>query len=211
MKNLNRKKQVQFCLTGSLMIGLGVAVCRSGQIGVDPFNAMCIGISGQLGIGLGTVFMVCQVLLLVFVIFLNKSYIGLGTIINGVFLGWLVDGITAVLRYMFPLLKNPVIGVRIFCMVIGILVLTLGISLYFTGDLGIAPYDAVGKILMERANFSYAVSRVLTDGFSAIIAFLFKGPIGIGTIVITCFSGPLVQIWNKKISEPLFHKGERDV
>ncbi|MEE1313180.1 MAG: hypothetical protein UHS41_05480 [Lachnospiraceae bacterium] len=198
------KKQIFYCIIGILIIGLGSSICKLGQVGIDPCTAMNNGIALQIHLTLGITMMTVQLILLIFVFFFKKSYIGLGTFINGLFIGYIIDAFTTLLTHFFP--AHPSLALQISCMIMGVLFITLGVSLYFTGDLGLSPYDAVGKILSERTPFSYSACRIFTDAACAALAIFLHGPIGFGTIIIACFTGPLIQFWNKNFSQPLFEK-----
>ena len=60
---------------------------------------------------------------------------------------------------------------------LGILIMTLGVSLTVKSEVGAGAYDSI----------------------CIIIAFALKGPIGIGTIIATILIGPLIDIINKLI------------
>ena len=42
MKN---KKQLIMLIVGVLIISLGTVLCKKTSLGIDPFNAFCVGIS----------------------------------------------------------------------------------------------------------------------------------------------------------------------
>ena len=76
---------------GILFIGLCVSFLRLSQFGVDPFSAMNLGISGFIGWSFGTWQLLVNAIILVVVFFQARSCIGLGTIINMVFVGYIAD------------------------------------------------------------------------------------------------------------------------
>lgn len=199
------KKRLFYCCLGILIIGFGSSICKAGQVGVDPCTAMNGGIALFVGSTLGITLMTCQIILFIFIFFLNRSYIGPGTFINGLLLGYIVDAITFLINRFFDVPLYQSLTFQIPCMIIGITFITLGVSLYFTGDLGLSPYDAIGRVLSERTSFTYPQCRIFTDVVCTFIALLFHVPIGFGTIIIAFFTGPLIQFWNKKVSKPLFN------
>lgn len=100
--------------------------------------------------------------------------------------------------------------------VTGILILTLGISLTIQSELGTSPFDAllVGLshhlgllqtnfapipidrltlILHEITQTPLFVSRTFIYLVFLILAFLLSGPIGLGTLIIVCCAGVLLQ------------------
>ena len=200
------KRHLFFCVFGVLVLGFGSAICRIGQVGLDTCTSMNVGIAQGIHSTLGITMMTFQVILLAAVFILDKSYIGWGTFINALCLGYCIDGFTAFFMAIFSLPDVPGIIMRILCMIFGISFITLGVSLYFTGNLGLSPYDAVGKIFSDKTPLSYPICRILTDVLCVILGFCLKGPIGPGTVITAFFMGPLIQFWNKKVSEPLFNR-----
>lgn len=78
----NVKGKLLFSTLGVVCISLGVTLCRVGNVGVDPFTAMNLGVSARIGMDFGTYQLIVNFVILVFVFFLDKHLIGLGTIIN---------------------------------------------------------------------------------------------------------------------------------
>lgn len=88
-------------------------------------------------------------------------------------------------------------------MVIGVLVVALGASLYQTADLGVAPYDALSLMLADRLPVPYFGCRIFTDALCAVIAWLLGGLIGLGTLLCAFALGPFVQFFTKHFSEKI--------
>lgn len=104
--------------------------------------------------------------------------------------------------YLIQIFSNSFLNISLFftnsaLLLVGILILTMGASLYFTSNLGVAPYDAVGLILSKRLNIKFQYCRIFTDAVLVILSFIFHGPLGIATIFIALFTGPLISFWNK--------------
>lgn len=64
--------------------------------------------------------------------------------------------------------------------------------MYFTSNLGVAPYDATGFVLDDRTKIKYKWCRVITDLTCTAVGFAFGGPVGIGTVVSAFMMGPVV-------------------
>ena len=77
-----------------MCISLGVTLCRVGNVGVGPSTAMNLGISARIGMDFGTYQLLVNFVILVFVFFLDKHLSGLGTIINMVGVGYLIQFFT---------------------------------------------------------------------------------------------------------------------
>lgn len=78
-------------LAGILLIGMCVAFYRMSGFGVDPFSCMNLGISGYLGMLFGNWQLIMNAVLLIIVWFTVRRFIGLGTIVNMIFVGYTAD------------------------------------------------------------------------------------------------------------------------
>lgn len=87
--------------------------------------------------------------------------------------------------------------------VVGICVFALGASLYMTAALGTAPYDALAPMIVDASGAKYRVVRTAQDVVFLILAVVFHGAIGVGTIVTAFFTGPLIEFFTQRVSTPL--------
>lgn len=199
-------KRVAFSTIGIVIISLGTTVCRIGGVGVDPFTAMNIGISGLLGLSLGVYQLAVNIALLVLVFIFGRKQIGVGTVINMVAVGFLIDFFTGLLTSTLPL-DGSIFQAGV-CLVIGVGLFTFGVSTYMNTDTGVAPYDAVALIIADRTPAPYTPTRMAQDILVAAIAFFVGGPIGVFTVIAAFFTGPLITFWNDHATIPMLkHAG----
>ena len=181
----NLKGKLLFSCLGIVCIALGTTVCRVGNVGVDPFTAMNLGFSARVGMDFGTFQLLVNLAILAAVFALDKYQIGLGTLINMVGVGYLIELFTWLLGFL-PKFEGLVsAGVHL---AIGTLLFTLGVSLYLKTRMGVAPIDAVAPIAAER------------------LAVLAGGPIGVFTVIAAFFTGPLITAWNRFATLPLYRR-----
>ena len=86
---------------------------------------------------------------------------------------------------------------------IGLILFTLGASLYIAPDLGAAPYDTIAPIITQRTKLSYRTARITQDVLFMVAAVIVGGPVGFGTIIVAFFTGPLISWWNDHVSNPM--------
>ena len=79
-----------YALLGVFILGFGAALLRVSQVGLDPFTAANIGVGTKIGLSLGTYQLLLNGLILCFVFFFGRKYIGIGTVINMVLTGFLL-------------------------------------------------------------------------------------------------------------------------
>lgn len=188
---------------GVVCIALGTTVCRVGNVGVDPFTAMNLGLSSLAGVDFGTFQLLVNLVILVAVFAFDKYQIGLGTLINMAGVGYLIEFFTWLLGFLPPSEGFVSAGVHL---VVGTLLFTLGVSLYLKTRMGVAPIDAIAPVIVARTRFSYTPVRMTQDISVTIIAILVGGPIGVFTVIAAFFTGPLITAWNRFATLPLYRR-----
>ena len=198
----NLKGKLLFSCIGVVCIALGTTVCRVGNVGVDPFTAMNLGLSALVGMDFGTFQLLVNLVILVAVFALDKWQIGLG--INMVFVGYLIDLFTR-LYGLLPWQPSGLASAGAH-LVIGTLLFTLGVSLYLKTRMGVAPIDAVAPVIVARTRFSYTPVRMAQDILVTVVALFAGGPIGVFTVVAAFMTGPLITAWNRVATLRLYRR-----
>lgn len=207
--NLNARTALAVVL-GNVILGTGVAILRFSTMGNDPYTASTLAISGGLGIGLGNYQLMLNLGLLIIQLIFGRKYLGFGTIINMCFLGYIVQFVSFVLRSVFGSLEGGSLVLKLVVMLLSFVVVSFGLAMYQTADLGVDPYDFLALGMTDHLPTPYFVNRVITDGGCVllIVGAVMTGLIdwsgsnlGIGTIICAFGLGPLVDLfmpWNKK-------------
>ena len=183
---------------GVTLIALGATFMKEGHVGLDPFTALNLGISSKLGMSLGTYQLAINVVIFIFVLILDRKQIGIGTIFNMVFVGYEIQWFSVL--YQHHVAEGVHIPLIIVDAIVGLLLFTLGTSLYMEVDLGVAPYDAIAPIIVERSKAKYQWVRSSQDILFMIAGFFAGGAVGIMTIIVAFFAGPLINFWNIQVS-----------
>lgn len=200
-KRMKEKKlRILMTITGVLVAGFSVGMFNFSAFGMDPFQVFAHGVWKHMPIGFGTFYMILNLIMLIFIFFIDRRKIGLGTVINIFLLGYVVEFSSWFLDARFP---NPSIMVRGLFLIVGIIILCFGSSLYFIGDLGVSTYDAVALILSEKKVARFQYCRIGSDLICTIIGFLLGATVGVGTLVTAFFMGPIIAFFNKRVSIPL--------
>lgn len=120
-------------VTGILLIGLCVSFLRIAGFGVDPFSGMNLAISGFIGWSFGNWQLVINIVLLIIVFFTVRHCIGLGTIINMVFVGYIADFICFLVNDVAQI--HITMPLRIIALILGQFMASMGVALYMTADM----------------------------------------------------------------------------
>ncbi len=221
MKKLDGEMKRRLAMTfgGVLIAGFSVGMFQFSMMGMDPFQVFAHGIWTQLQhimtggalrfftdydgnpvVGYGIVYMIINLVLLVFDFFLDKKKIGIATFINLFLLGYVVDFSNNLWTSLIP---NPTFAVKIIFLLIAIVIMCFASALYFTSDLGVSTYDAIALTLSEKKGWSFKFVRITSDLICTGLGFAMGVLPGIGTIITAFFMGPLIEFFNVRIARPL--------
>lgn len=186
---------------GNVIMGLGVALFKLSLMGNDPCNAMHMAIADKIGVPFFIVSIAVSSVWFIAEFLFGRKYVGAGTLVNWFGVGYiatffhnLITGSFAVPSELLP---------RLIVMAVGVLVLSLSVSMYQTADMGISPYDSLSVILADRLPVPYFWCRIATDVFCTAVAFAFGGIIGLGTLLCALGLGPFIAFFNRHVSEKL--------
>lgn len=195
--NINLK-DIILILIGLVGCGLGAAILKVGDLGVDPFTAMNIGIANHLHMQLSILQIIVNAIILVYVFIFNKKEIGIGSILNMLLVGGFVQLFSDMLAKYHDAFTSGIFA-KLLVLVIGIAIFTFGCALYMSTGQGDSPYDAIAPTIVKQTGKEYTSVRRMQDIAVVIIAFIFGGPIGIGTVICAFGCGPLISAWTKLI------------
>ena len=195
-----RRRRLLMTLLGVLTCGVSVGIFKQAAFGVDPFQCLCAGLDRVIPIPFGTLYMLVNLALLAVVYILDKHYIGIATFINLFLMGYLIDFTQWVMTRVAPV---PPMGLRVAYLIVAIVVMCAGSSLYFTADLGVSTYDAIALHLADRGLAPFKVVRVATDLICVLAGFAMGCKPGVGTVITAFFMGPLIAWFNKVLAEPM--------
>lgn len=214
-----KTKRILMSVLGVFTGAVSVGFFKLAAFGVDPFQATMSGFEQLFPIGLGPLYVIVNVCLLLFALIFDRHYIGIATLLNLFLTGYVTDFTYDLLLSAFP---QAGLLIRIASFVIGFVVLCFASSVYMTADLGVSTYDAVALILTNKwklGKFKYI--RICTDVVCVILGvclfLLGKGGIrdiptfaGIGTVLTAFFMGPFIDFFNRKVSIPMLNKGKKN-
>ena len=210
-----RRRRIFMSLFGVIICAISVGVFKLAALGVDPFQSLMSGLDALIPINFGTLYVIVNVILLIFSLIADRHNIGIATFINLFLLGYITQFTYDFLQKMIP---DPSMILRVICLIIGIVVICFGSSLYMTADLGVSTYDAVAIVMANKwklGKFKYI--RICTDLVCVILGcvlFVVAGNsigkiptiAGVGTIITAFFMGPLIDLFNEKIAKPMLAK-----
>lgn len=180
-------KQILVSLCGNCLLGLGLALGASAELGLDPCVSFSQSISNMYGVKLGTVITCVNILLVIIVLLLEKKNIGLTTLFVVFLNKYPVDFFSTLINHSSSLMIN------IIFVTIGTFFIALGCNVMIKANIGMGIYDAFIFSISNKTNKEYVIIRYIVDATFLLLTFLFKGFIGIGTMIAYALTGNLIK------------------
>jgi uncharacterized membrane protein YczE len=170
-------------LAGIVILGVGIAPVLAAELGVAPWDVLHQGLADVTGLSFGLVVVLVGLVVLLTWIPL-KQRAGIGTIINTLTVGFIVNGMLNVL----PEVHN--LAVRWAMLLGGIVVTSFGMALYIGAGLGPGPRDGLMTAVAGRGHPLWLV-RTVIELLALGVGFALGGDVGIGTVLFAFGIGPV--------------------
>lgn len=194
------KNRLIMVIIGVMLQGFGLSLLIRLNLGTDPCSCLTQGVIRYVPISFGTAQLLCHLVTFLFVIRFDMSLIGFGTIGNMVFLGYIADFWGWVWNKTVPEGFFQQTGVRYGLLVPVLIVFILGASTYMTAGLGTSPYDGLPFILSHHVKkLPFKVVRMIWDVSFMAAGFILGGDVGIVTVAVAFFLGPVITWVGKKL------------
>ena len=185
----NIAKNVLLAAFGLFLFGFGVYLTIQANIGVAPWDAFNLGLSGTFGIKYGTASITVSFIILIIDIFL-KEKIGIGMFLDAVIVGKTVD----LFNYLNPVPMQQKLLPSLLVIFAGMVIMGFSQFLYMKAALGCGPRDTMLVGLSRKmpkipiGAISICILAVVTA-----IGWLLGGKIGVGTVICAFLEGPIMQ------------------
>ncbi|MGN1328144.1 MAG: YitT family protein [Eubacterium sp.] len=211
-------KRVVLSLISIVVMGFGISLFSVSGFGVDPFTSMNMNVASTIGLGFGTYQLIVNFVILLYVIIVaHRGLVGIGTVFNMVGCGYICEFFQNIFEPMVK--EHYTLALRVPLLAAGIITLCFACSLFFTANVGVGPYDALGFMLSRGIKLEHKWVRVITDVTVVLIGLVISGGltsllqgdisnvrnIGLGTIITAFCMGPLINLFNKYVSAKIFN------
>ena len=185
---------------GLAIAHLGVTLFLLADLGADPFNVLVQGIFRTLSSFLdfpllthGNTHVVICFIIIIALLFIDRSYIKIGTILCMIFGGPIIDFFTAILSG--PLAGMDSLVTKIIINGLGCVILAFGMTIVIKSDAGTGPNDLVFIVLADKLKKNFGVIRIIVDVSFVVIGFILGGSFGIGTLICAFLVGPVANVF----------------
>lgn len=182
-------------------MSFGITLFIKADLGLNPLTTFTQGVSLKTGMSVGRSSQVIMIATAIIVLFIDKSRIGIGTLLNGILTGIFIDFLLKIdLNY-------DSLIIRLIILMFALYIFSAGLGIYVSSNMGEGSVDAFMFIFRERFNLELHKARVILDLLLTLFGILLGSKIGIGTIVSVLFTG---SIMNKTIKKINYFGGENE-
>ena len=182
-------KDVFLVVLGIFVMSIGTALSYIANIGTGSIGTLVDGVHNLLSISYGTADILICIVLMAPMLLLAPDLLGIGTLISTFGIGMFIDLCKA-------LLENIPFGdglvVRLVLSVVGMVISSLGASIYVSTGAGISSFDALMIITYRITGLSYSHASIVANYTVLLLGWLIGGTVGLGTLV-TIFIGGYVS------------------
>lgn len=174
---------------GLFLYAVGLILCIQADIGYMPWDVFHKGVSLQTGLSIGRISILTGAAIVVFNLFM-KEKVGIGTILNVIFIGSFMDLILE--SGLIPKMDGLLPGILM--MLAGLLVIGFATYFYIAAGFGAGPRDGLMLALLRITGKDVALIRNGMEIVVTIFGFFLGGPVGLGTLLTALTMGFFVKL-----------------
>jgi uncharacterized membrane protein YczE len=176
----NYLKRTGKLLFGLFLYALGLTLSIQANVGLAPWDAFSMGVSNITGISYGNISILTGIVILIVVAGFLKEKIGMGTILNTILIGVMVDLMQSI--KLIPFMTNFFYGTLM--LLLSQVVVSLATYFYISTGMGCGPRDTLMVALGKKfPNVPIGAIRGSIEGTVLLIGFLLGAKVGLGTVI----------------------------
>lgn len=175
-----------FRLTAAILptlftLAFGIAMCLFAGLGSDVTTSFEQGLGRMIGLEAGTVNLLFNTLVLLLFCVIDRSLVGIGSLLVGFGLGPLMNLFGSMLHTWLPMaLPLPL---RILISLAGTVLTCIALAWYVQIRQGVQPLDMIQLTLARLLRRSYGTGIYVWNGIALLLTLAFGGDFGIGTFL----------------------------
>lgn len=185
------RRRLPRLLAGITVISVGIALTIDAHLGVSPWDVLHQGLADVTGLSFGSVVVLLGLLILLLWIPVRQRP-GIGTVINVLSIGFIVDAFRDVLP------QSHELAWRWPMLIGGIVISGIGIGLYIGAGLGPGPRDGLMTGIAAKGYPVWLVRTVL-ELVALAAGWALGGNVGVGTVLFALSIGPLGHWFLKRL------------
>jgi len=173
---------------GLFLYAVGIVFTINANLGLSPWDVFHQGVSKLTGITMGQASIMAGLMIVILDWVLGER-VGLGTILNMLFIGIFMD--LLMLNHLVPIFHNIIL--KVIMMFLGMFIIGIASYFYIGAGLGSGPRDGLMVSLTKKTKKSVRFIRNCIELIVLIIGYFLGGTIGFGTLIMVIGGGYFVQ------------------
>ncbi len=173
---------------------LGFSMIIKSGLGNDTVSILAQGVALQTGLTVGQGSQIINLVFIVVVLLIKRSYISWGTFVSALGVGYGLDLFLAILP------KPELVLAQCIMLIAGIIFSGMGIAVTIHSNFGSSPFDSFMMMMTTILRTRIKIVRIIMDTIIAAIGWLMGGSLGVGTILTMILFGPVIEFSLKKLN-----------
>ncbi len=185
-------------LFGLCVFSLGISITiKVDYLGLHPWDVLSVALFEQVGLSIGAWSILIGAFLIVVAFILDRSYIKIGTFLNALIIGIMID----FYLWLDFLPEASHTWLDVVTIIVGIVIMGVGGGLYNAAKVGSGPRDGFMLSISDKTGLSVGLVRIITELTVLLIGWLIGGTIFIFTFIFTFVQSPIFQFVYLRLSK----------
>lgn len=187
-----------FFLIGLVILTFGVSLSIKADLGAGAWDALNVGLSQTVGLTIGSWVIIVGIILMLLNGILHMKKPEILAIFTVFLTGFMVDFWMLIVLETWEL---ETLVLRAIVFILGVAIIGIGAAIYLQAKFPLIPIDNFMMGIKLRLGVNLMVAKTIGELIALVLALMVKGPVGLGTLVITFAIGPFIQVFY-----PIFEK-----
>lgn len=192
----NKMDYVQY-VGGILILTLGVALSSKAGLGTGSLDSINFALASRTQLNLSIVIVLMAFIAIFISAVIRRGKLSFKTLMTAIFMGVSTESWVKIIE----IITVDTIAQQIIVFALAIFCVSLGIAIYLRPKFPANPNDDIIVALNEVLGLKMGTAKLFIDIIAIVIALLLKGPVGIGTVLMTVLIGPIVNLINSIINK----------
>lgn len=192
----NKMDYVQY-VGGILILTLGVALSSKAGLGTGSLDSINFALASRTQLNLSIVIVLMAFIAIFISAVIRRGKLSFKTLMTAIFMGVFTESWVKII----DVINVDTIAQQIIVFALAIFCVSLGIAIYLRPKFPANPNDDIIVALNEVLGLKMGTAKLFIDIIAIVIALLLKGPVGIGTVLMTVLIGPIVNLINSIINK----------
>ena len=182
---------------GILILTLGVALSSKAGLGTGSLDSINFALASRTQLNLSIVIVLMAFIAIFISAVIRRGKLSFKTLMTAIFMGVSTESWVKIIE----IITVDTIAQQIIVFALAIFCVSLGIAIYLRPKFPANPNDDIIVALNEVLGLKMGTAKLFIDIIAIVIALLLKGPVGVGTVLMTVLIGPIVNLINSIINK----------